>query len=74
MPPKKLAAVDRRAADEGLDRTKFLLRLVDDALAQKTRTSKRRFASMHLLGKFRSSGSSNTEVRAAMKAACDKDC
>jgi hypothetical protein len=73
MPPKKLAAVDRRAADEGLDRTKYLLRLVDDALAQKSRKSKRRFASMHLLGKFRSSGSTNVHVRAAMKATRDKN-
>ena len=68
MPPKKVAAIDRRAADSGLDRTKYLLRLVDQDLARPARRSKRRFASLHLLGRFRSRGSSNAQVRAALRA------
>jgi hypothetical protein len=44
MPSEKVAAIDRRAADSGLDRTK------------------------HLLGRFRSRGSSNAQVRAALCA------
>ena len=73
MPPKKVAAVDRRAADSGLDRTKYILRLVDQDLAKPAPKSKRRFASLHLLGKFQSQGSSNAQIRAALKARCEQD-
>ncbi len=73
MPAEKVAAVDRRATDSGLDRTKYLLRLVDQDLARPARKSKRRFANQHLLGRFRSQGSSNAQVRAALKAQCDED-
>ena len=67
MPVKKVAALDRRAADSGLDRTRYLLRLVDQDLSQPAPKSRRRFASAHLLGKFRSQGSTNAAVRAALK-------
>ena len=43
MPPKTVAAIDRRAADSGVDRTRYILRLVDQDLAQRLRKSKRRF-------------------------------
>ena len=74
MPLRKVAAIDRKAADSGLDRTKYILRLVDQDLSRPAQKSKRRFASRHLLGKFRSQGSSNAQVRAALKVHCDKDC
>jgi hypothetical protein len=73
MPPKKVAAIDRRAVDSGLDRTKYILALVDRDLAQTPPKSKRRFASVHLLGKFRSQGSTNAQVRAALKAHSEED-
>jgi hypothetical protein len=73
MPTDKVAAIDRRATDSGLDRTKYLLRLVDQNLAQPAPKSKRRFASLHLLGRFRSQGGSNAQVRAALKVQGDKD-
>jgi hypothetical protein len=73
MPPEKVAAIDQRASDSGLDRTKYLLRLVDQDLARRARRSKRRFASPHLLGRFRSRGSSNAQVRAALKAQGEED-
>jgi len=73
MPRAKVAAIDRRAADSGLDRSKYLLRLVDKDLAHQPATSKRRFASVHLLGKFCSKGSSNAEIRAAIRAHNEKD-
>ena len=73
MPSKKVAAIDRRAADSGLDRTKYLLRLVEQDLGRPPSKSKRRFASSHLLGKFRSKGSSNAQIRAAIKAQVEKD-
>jgi hypothetical protein len=68
MPPEKVAAIDRRAADSGMDRTQYLRRLVDQDLARPARRSRRRFASVHLLGRFHSRGSSNARVRAALKA------
>ncbi len=73
MPPEKVAAIDRRATDSGLDRTKYLLRLVDQDLARRAPKSKRRFASEHLLGRYRSGGSNNAQVRAALKAQSEKD-
>ena len=73
MQPAKVAAIDSRAADNGLDRTKYLLRLVDQDLARVAPKSKRRFASTHLLGRFCSRGSSNAQVRAALKAQSEKD-
>ena len=73
MPKTKIAALDRRAADAGLDRTQYLLRLLDQDLAKPANGSNRRFASVHLLGKFRSQGSTNVEVRAALKARNEKD-
>jgi len=73
MPSGKVAAIDRRAADSGLDRSKYLLRLVEQDLARPMPKSRRRFASVHLLGKFRSHGSSNAAIRAAMKAHIEKD-
>ncbi len=73
MPPKKVAAVDQRAADSGLDRTKYILRLVDQDLAKPAPKSKRRFASIHLLGNFKSQGSSNAQIRAALKAHREQD-
>ena len=70
VPVRKLAAMDRRAADIGLDRTGYLLRLVENDVASKSTTAKRRtFRSTHLLGRFKSSGSTNAKVRAALKAA-----
>ncbi|MCX6927918.1 MAG: hypothetical protein NT154_32620 [Verrucomicrobia bacterium] len=68
IPPEKVAAIDRRDTDSGLDRTWFLLRLVDQDLARPTGRSKRRFASLDLLGRFRSRGSLNSQVRAALRA------
>lgn len=73
MPSDKVAAIDRRAADSGLDRTKYLLRLVEQDLTRPAPKSRRRFASMHLLGKFRSMGSSNAAVRAVVRAHVAKD-
>ena len=73
MPPEKVAAIDRRATDSGLDRTKYLLRLVDQDLARPAGRSKRRFASLHLLGRFASRGSSNAQARAALKAQGEED-
>lgn len=73
MPPEKLAELDRKAADSGLDRSKYLLRLVDADLERPSKTSRRKFASVDLLGKFQSSGSSNRQVRAALKACGEKD-
>ena len=73
MPPEKVAALDRRATDSGLDRTKYVLRLVDQDLARAVPKSRRRFASLHLLGRFRSQGSSNARVRAALRAQGEKD-
>ena len=73
MPPGKVAAIDRRATDSGLDRTNYLLRLVDEDLARPAPKSKRRFASLRLLGKFPSRGSSNAAVRAALKSQSEKD-
>src|SRR5262249_8013117 len=73
LPLDTVAALDRRAADSGLDRTKYILRLVRADLALPKPQGKRRFASTHLIGKFRSRGSSNEKVRAAVKAQCDKD-
>ncbi len=66
MPLRKVAAVDRRAADAGLDRTGYILRLVEQDLARQAPKGRRRFASAHLLGKFHSSGSTNAQVRAAL--------
>ena len=73
VPPGKVAAIDRRAADAGLDRTNYLLRLVDEDLTRPAPKSRRRFASLRLLGKFRSRGSSNAAVRAALKSQGEKD-
>ena len=50
-----------------------LLRVVDEDLARPAPKANRRFASLHLLGKFRSRGSSNTAVRAALKAQSEED-
>jgi hypothetical protein len=73
MSPAKISELDRRAADSGLDRSKYLMRLVDEELAAPARKAKRRFASKHLLGKFSSSGSSNAKVRTALKGRSEKD-
>jgi hypothetical protein len=73
MRPEKVAAIDRRAADSGLNRTKYLLRLVEEDLARPTPTARRRFASRHLLGQFRSQGSTNAQVRAAVKMQHEED-
>ena len=66
MPLRQVAAVDRRAADSGLDRTRYILRLVEQDLAREAPKTRRRFTSLNLLGKFPSSGSSNRQVRAAL--------
>ena len=66
MTLRKVAEVDRRAADAGLDRTGYILRLLDRDLSRKGPKNRRRFASSHLLGKFRSAGSTNAQVRAAL--------
>jgi hypothetical protein len=68
IPVRKLAEVDRRAADAGLDRTGYLLRLLETGPAPAP-ARRRPFKSKHLLGRFKSSGSSNDKVRAAMKKA-----
>lgn len=73
VPLDKLAELDRRASSTGLDRTKYLLRLVEEDITRPAPKQRRRFASMHLLGKFRSQGSSNAAVRAALKAQVEKD-
>jgi hypothetical protein len=73
MPLKQVAALDRRAADSGLDRTGYLLRLVEQDLLRPAPKRRRRFASGHLLGKFESRGSTNAAVRAALKAHAQKD-
>jgi hypothetical protein len=64
-----LAEVDRRAADAGLDRTGYLLRLLENGAAQPPGRQRRAFKSKHLLGRFKSLGSSNDKVRAALKKA-----
>lgn len=74
VPQDKVAAIDRQAADAGLDRTKYLLRLVDEDLARsRNPRTRKRFASVHLLGKFKSKGSSNTAIRAALKVRSEED-
>lgn len=73
MSPGKLAELDRKAADSGLDRSKYLTRVIEADLAAPRRKVKRQFASGHLLGKFKSAGSSNVEVRAALKGRSEKD-
>jgi hypothetical protein len=73
MRSEKLAALDRRAADEGLNRSRYLLRLVEEDLARPKRAAKRCFASTQLLGKFHSLGSTNAQVRSALKARHEKD-
>lgn len=73
MPPEKIVALDRRAANAGLDRSKYLLRLVDEDLAVQKNKKRRRFASGKLLGKFSSAGSTNEKVHAALKARGEKD-
>ena len=73
VPSDKVAAIDRRAADSGMDRTKYLLGLVEKDLARPAAETKRRFASMHLLGRFQSKGSTNAQVRAALKAHSAED-
>jgi len=73
IPQQTIAEIDRRAADEGLDRTNYLLQLVKDGLCKRARAPKRRFVSTHLLGKFPSKGSTNAEIRAAMKKHIEKD-
>jgi hypothetical protein len=72
IPVRKLAEVDRRAADAGLDRTGYLLRLLETGIARVPAQRRRQFKSKHLLGRFKSSGSSNDKVRAAMKNAADE--
>jgi hypothetical protein len=72
IPVRKLAEVDRRAADAGLDRTSYLLRLIETGPTQKLTRKRRPFKSKHLLGRFKSSGSSNSKVRAAMKSAANE--
>jgi hypothetical protein len=72
IPVRKLAEVDRRAADAGLDRTGYLLRLLETAPSQAPLRKRRPFKSKHLLGRFKSSGSSNARVRAALKKAADE--
>lgn len=73
MPLKQVAALDQRAADSGLDRTKYLLRLVEEDLSRPVAKSRRRFGSKHLLGRFPSQGSTNAAVRAALKKHAQKD-
>ena len=73
MPLTKVAALDRRAADAGLDRTGYLLRLVEQDLSKPVAKGRRRFASSHLLGKFVSQGSTNAAARAALKAHAQND-
>lgn len=73
MPSDKAAAMDRRASDSGLNRTNYLLRLVEQDLARPSPKAKRRFRSLHLLGRYRSRGSSDAQVRAALKAQSEKD-
>jgi hypothetical protein len=67
MRSEKVAAIDWRAAEVGLNRTKYLLRLAEQDLARPAPKSRRRFASAHLLGKYRSGGSSNAAVRTILK-------
>jgi hypothetical protein len=73
LPSEKVAAIDRRATESGLNRTKYLMLLVDEDLAQRRRQAKRRFASTHLLGRFQSKGSSNSAVRSALKTRSEED-
>ncbi len=73
MPVKQVAALDQRAADSGLDRTKYLLRLVEQDLSRPASKSRRRFASAHLLGKFPAQGSRNAAARRALKAHAQED-
>ena len=73
LPSSKLAEIDRRASDSGLNRSKYLMQVLEENLAKRPPKAKRRFASKHLLGKFSSEGSSNAKVRAALKARSEKD-
>jgi metal-responsive CopG/Arc/MetJ family transcriptional regulator len=73
MPPETLAELDRRAADSGVDRSKYLMRLVTEDIQEPAPKMKRKFASAHLIGKFQSSGSSNAQVRSALRAQSEKD-
>jgi hypothetical protein len=72
IPVRKLAEVDRRAADAGLDRTGYLLLLIEGDGAPMPRANRRKFKSKHLLGRFKSSGSTNAKVRAALKNAANE--
>lgn len=72
IPVRKLAEMDRRAANEGLDRTGYLLRLLERDTGQKTPAKGRRFKSRHLLGRFKSAGSTNAKIRVALKNAADE--
>lgn len=74
VPPAKLAELDRRAKASGLDRSKYVMRLIEEDLAVRAPKTKRRFESSHLLGKFQSKGSSNAQVRAALRSRSEKDC
>jgi hypothetical protein len=69
IPVRKLAEMDRRAANAGLDRTSYLLRLIESGPKQEPLRKRRIFKSKHLFGRFKSSGSSNAKVRAALKNA-----
>jgi hypothetical protein len=69
VPIRKLAEMDRRAAASGLGRTGYLLRLLDQDTSQAGPAKPRAFKSKHLLGRFKSSGSTNAKVRAALKKA-----
>ena len=72
IPVRKLAEVDRRAAAAGLRRTGYLLRLLEEDIAPATPVKGRSFKSKHLLGRFKSAGSTNAKVRSALKNAVDK--
>ena len=72
IPVRKLAEMDRRAASAGLDRTGYLLRLLEIDTEQAPQAKRRAFKSKHLLGHFKSLGSTNPKARAALRNAADE--
>jgi metal-responsive CopG/Arc/MetJ family transcriptional regulator len=69
LPSAKIAELDRRAVNNGMDRSEYVRQLIEQALETKTPSSRRKFASMDLRGRYAiRAGSDNAAVRAALAA------
>lgn len=68
LPSAKMARLDQRAARNGVDRSEFVRRLIEEELERPVPKSKhRKFASMDLCGRYSiGSESDNAAVRAAL--------